>query len=350
MNIDFMYFDNQESFLKYAINKKIKYLILVASSTTILLENFNKQNIEVYGAIFSHIIYKNKFYEKGLISIEIKEETNISFIKNIDDCKFDNTKFLESKSIVTILDGFSENNETFLMKFFENIGFDTNIIGGGAGILEDKTKKVIFTNDGFFSNSAILLFLNEKIKVSSKYGWEYLSGPYIVTSSEKNLLKSIDYIDAFEVYKKVIKKDCGIDITKDNFLEISKNYPIGIIKYIGNEIVRDPISFENGSLVLIAEIKVNSMVNILKGNKKNLINAASQAAKEVLDDNSSLAMVFNCITRKNFLQDDFNKELDAIYTEIKTDNMIGAITIGEIASEENKHINFLNKACAIGGI
>jgi hypothetical protein len=350
MNINFNYFDNQESFLKYATNKEIKYLIFVASLTDIIIEDFNKNSIEFFGAIFSHIIYKNKLYEKGLISIEITKELNLDFIKNTKDYKFANSKYFESKSIITIFDGFSENSENFLIKLFENIGFNTNIIGGGAGLLEDKAKKAFFSNEGFFSHSAILLFLNEKINISSKHGWEYLSGPYIVTSTKKNILKSIDYTGAFELYQDVIKEDCGLTLTKDNFLEISKTYPLGIIKYTGDEILRDPISFENSNLVLITEIRANSIVNILKGNKDNLIDAASQAAKEALDENSNLALVFNCITRKNFLEENFEEELNSIYTEIKTNNMIGVITLGEIANHGNRYLSLLNKACVIGGI
>lgn len=350
MNIDFKYFDNQDAFLKYTNNKKSKYLVFVAFKTNIKLEDFNHKNIEIYGAIFSYIIYKNSVYHEGLISIEITEEIDINFIENINNYNFNNSSFVESKSIITIFNGFSECNETFFVKLFESIPIDTKIIGGGAGIIEETTKKVLFNNKGFFLNSAIILSLNEKIKIASRHGWEHLSGPFIVTSSENNILKSIDYVDAFELYKNEIKKDCGLDITKENFLEISKNYPIGIVKYSDKNIVRDLISFENGSLVLVNDVKVNSIINILKGKKEVLINAASEAAKEVSYKNNSFAIVFNCITRKNFLEEKFEEELDALYSEVNTDNMIGVTTIGEIANSGNRYITLLNKTCVIGTI
>lgn len=350
MNINSKYFNDQDTFLEYTTDKNSKYLIFAASSTTLKLEDFNKYNLKIYGAIFSHIIYKNEVYDKGLISIKIEKEMDLNFIEDIKNYAFDNTKFIDAKSIITIFNGFSEYNEEFFIKLFENIPLDSNIIGGGAGIIEDKTKNVFFNNEGYFLNSAIFLSLNKKIKITSKHGWESLSGPYIVTSSEKNLLKTIDYIDAFELYKNEIKKDCNMDITKDNFLEISKNYPIGIVRYSGNDIVRDPISFENGELILVTKVRVNSIINFLKGNKKSLINAAHEASKEVLDENCNLAIVFNCITRKNFLEENFKEELDVIYSKINSKNMIGAVTIGEIANNGNKYINLLNKSCAIGGI
>jgi hypothetical protein len=351
MNINSKYFENQNRFLEYAITCNTKYLIFSASATTIQLEKFNKQNINIYGAIFSHIIFENKVYEEGLISIEIDdEEINLDFIENIKNYKFDGNKFIQTESIITIFNGFNNYNQEFFIKLFENIPLDINIMGGGAGIIENKNKKVFFNNKGFFLNSVILLSIKSKIKLTSRDGWKSLSGPYIVTSSDKNILKTIDYMDAFELYKNEIKKDCNVDITKDNFLEISKNYPIGIVRYSGANIVRDPISFEKGKLILVTEVGVNSIINILKGNKINLINAAKEAAIEVLDKNSNLAIVFSCITRKSFLEENFQEELNGIYAQIDSNNMIGALTIGEIASNGNRYINLLNKSCVIGGI
>ena len=242
MNLNPKYFENQDKFLNHTINPSSKYLILLASNTTIELQKFNKQNIDIYGAIFSYITFKNKIYDKGLISIEISDkEMDLDFIENIKNYKFDINKFAEVRSMITIFNGFNNHNQDFFIELFENTPLDVNIMGGGAGIIEDKNKKVFFNNRGFFKNATILLSIKSKIKLTSKEGWEYLSGPYIVTSSDKNIIKTIDYIDAFELYKNEIKKDCNIDLNKDNFLEISKNYPLSIVKYTDDNIVRSYI-------------------------------------------------------------------------------------------------------------
>lgn len=351
MNLNSKYFENQDKFLEQNINLNSKYLILSTSSTIIDLQKFNNQNIDICGAIFSHIIFNNNIYNNGLISIEIDEkEIILDFIEDIENYEFNINKFIETQSIISIFNGFNNYNQDFFIKLFENTPLDVNIMGGGAGIIEDKDKKVFFNNEGFYLNSAILLSIKSKIKLTSKDGWECLSGPYIVTSCDKNIIKTIDYIDAFELYKNEIKKDSNIELTQDNFLEISKNYPIGIVRYSGADIVRDPISFEKGNLILVTEIGVNSIINILKGNKTSLINAVKEAAKEVLNESSSTALVFSCITRKNFLEEIFQKEIDEIYAQIDSKNIIGALTIGEIASNGNKYINLLNKSCVIGGI
>lgn len=350
MEMDIKYFDNQESFIKSINKKNIKYFLLIASNTKISLNNFNKNNIEIVGAVFPQIIFKNKLFEKGLICIEVDSSMNLHFIENIKDYKFSENKFLHAKSIITILDGFSKYNEEFLSELFENVDVNTNIIGGGTGLLENRSKATLFNNEGFYNNSAVLLTLNSEINIGSKHGWDYLDGPFIATSSEKNILKTIDYIDAFEHYKKIVKKDCGLDITKENFLEISKNYPLGIVKYKGEEIVRDPVSYENGNLILIGEITENSVINVLRGNKDNLLSAVEFAAEDVLKKHCDITMIFTCISRKNFLEENFEDELNIIFEKSKSSTIIGVVTVGEIANNGNRYISFLNKTCVIGGI
>lgn len=345
MKTNINYHKNQSVFIENSKNKK--FLIFIASKTKINLEDFNKNDISIIGARFPDIIFNGKMYDDGIISLEINTEIDFTLIKSIENFNFKNEPFFKSEALITILDGFCKDNEIFLSKLFENVSLNTNIIGGGAGLLNNDCKSVIFDNHGYYRNCAILISLNANLKVSARHGWTYLDGPFIVTSSERNILKTIDYIDAFEYYKNIIKKDSGIELNKENFLEVSQNYPIGIIKYQGEQIVRDPISFNNGHLELLGEISNNSMINILKGNTKNLLSASKEAIDDIKSDCSDFLIVFNCISRKKFLKNEFQKELDSISIG---NNMIGVTTLGEIANCGSKYINFLNKTCVIGDI
>lgn len=350
MKFNISYYENQSKFISNNIDATSSFLVFIGKNTDISLDDFNVNGIKVFGARFPHLICNGKIYEDGLICIEISENFDIEFIKKIIDHDFSIKSYSNTKSIMTILDGFCKNNENFLSKLFENVDVNTNIIGGGAGILDNSSDSILFDNDGFYRNAAILISLESNIKIGVKHGWEYLDGPFIVTSSEKNILKTIDYIDAFDYYKHIIKKDCNVELTKDNFLEVSQNYPIGIIKYQGEQIVRDPITFQNGNIELLGEITNNSMINILKGNRNNLLEASKLASSEARCKDSDLLVMFNCISRKKFLGDDFQIEIDSIYAKQKDKQMIGVTTLGEIANNGNRYINFLNKTCVIGGI
>lgn len=349
MIIEANYFNTLEGFLKNSTSGN--YLLLVASNSNIDLNMINKKLFNIYGAFFPQIIYNDSVYEKGLIAIKINSNMKALLINDMNDTNFlKKQDFSNIKSLLTIVEGFSNSKEKFLEELYQKIDINTSIIGGGAGIYEDNTKAVVFDNENFYKNGAIIVTLKSSMVLSVKHGWEILEGPFIVTDSCENSLNKIDHKGALEVYKEVIKKDCGLIIDKNNFSEISKNYPIGIMKYRKEQIVRDPISFENSSLKLVGKICNNSVINILKGENESLLKASREAASEVLENECNFVMMFDCITRKNFLEDHFDEELDTIYKKSSADTFIGAITIGEIANKGNKYINFLNKTCVIGGV
>lgn len=351
MNLNMKYFNNVTLFIENTKDTNKKYLLLIASKTKFELEDFNKENIKICAGIFPHVIYENKLFEEGLISIELADNMNLHFINDIQNYVFDEDMFINTKSVIAVLEGFSPFNETFLSRLFENLEVNTNIIGGAAGVIEEGNKPVLFNNDGFFSQAAILLSINKNINLAVKHGLSHLDGPFLVTLSDKNILESIDYEDAFELYKKVIKKDSGKELNESNFLELVRKYPLGIVKYKGEEIVRDIIDYKDGKLVLISEISVNSMINILKAKPQDLIEAAKIATIEATRKNTPESiLMFNCLGRKEFLGKKFQEELDIVHTFGKPALIVGVTTVGEIANSGNRYINFLNKTCVIGGI
>jgi hypothetical protein len=349
MNIVAHYFESLEEFL--VKNNNQEYLLLVATKTKIDLDSFRNKKLKVLGAIFPQIIFNNNVYHHGIIAIELNDNMKSCFIKDISKfSSLENESFKDVNSVIAILEGLSKHNEPFLFNLFERVDIHTNIMGAGAGFIEDTSKACLFDNNGFYKDSAILISLKNSIDLSVKHGWDYLEGPHIVTSCDGNILKTIDHRSAFEVYKEVIENDSGIILDESNFSEVSKNYPFGIVKYKGEQIVRDPIAVDGDSLILVGKVSNNSIVNILKGKNESLLRASKEAVCEVLKNDCEFILIFDCITRKSFLGDNFDEELDTIYKQTKAKVFVGAISIGEVANEGNKYINFLNKTCVIGGI
>lgn len=195
----------------------------------------------------------------------------------------------------------------------------------------------------------------------------------MVTSSNKNILKSLNFMDAFEVYKSVVEEDSGLkfnnafetyknvvendsgeQFNEDNFFDIAKSYPLGIVKFNKEIIVRDPIAKdEKGNMVLVGDLEQNSTINILKGNKKSLIESSNNAIKKALESNNNKleiknVVLFDCISRCIFLEEDFKEELGGIKKQVSNETLFGALTLGEIANNGNEYINFYNKTCVVG--
>ena len=103
-------------------------------------------------------------------------------------------------------------------------------------------------------------------------------------------------------------------------------------------------------LVLVGDIKDNSVINILKVDKTSMLEASKSAAEESIKKDSSLVFIFDCASRVNYLQDGFIEELNNISSLTTKKMLFGAVTIGEIANSGNKYINFYNKTCVIGSV
>ena len=337
-------------FLKKKRDRNKKYIFYIASQTKFDLEELIDTKLDFCGAIFSQVIYNNKLHTSGLVVMELAANMQMEFIESIADYTFKENAFDHCKSIICIVEGISSYNESFIEQLFAQVDTQTNIVGGGAGFLQNSAGGVLFNSKGYFTNSALLIKIDQDIQIGVQHGCQVLSGPYVATQCEHNILKKIDYKNALEVYKKAIYEDCQEELTLDNFQKLSKQYPIGIMKYNSEQIARDPIYEKNGELFLAGEIKDNAVLNILKVDKDSMLEASKQAASQAIKDDSNMVILFNCTARVEYLKEKFDEELDNISSITKRSTTFGAVTMGEIANSGNRYINFYNYTCVIGAL
>lgn len=299
-------------------------------------------------------MYDTDFYNKGIVSYDLDDLDDFTIVKDMSKFKLNKSFFEKTNSLLIMLDGLSSNITDFLDNVFEITSSDTQIVGGGAGKLTFEKDPIIFTNTESYTNAAIIISLENTLSIGIENGWEYLEGPFLATSTERNVLKSLNFEPAFEVYKKVVEKDCGKKFDDDNFFEIAKSYPLGIVKYDKEIVVRDPIRYDDeGNLVLVGDISQNSTLNILKGKEDELIESSGRAIEKSctkkLKKNPKSLILFDCISRSIFLGDRFNEELKIMKDKIQSDvKLSGALTLGEIANNGNEYITFYNKSCVVG--
>ncbi|HBH48736.1 MAG TPA: histidine kinase [Bacteroidales bacterium] len=317
------------------------------------------QSIEkpIWGGLFPAIINNNKKYNKGTLIIGFKQEISLHIIKELSSSDAEFEEILQENiddaeeypTMAVIVDGFSRSINKLIESLFLVFGLEYNYIGGGAGSLSMVQKPCIFTNQGLKMDCAVIAGLKLKCGVGVQHGWTSIAGPYKVTSAEQNVIKTIDYKPAFEVYKEIVDEHSGKTLTKKNFFDISKAYPFGINKLNAEKVVRDPIAEENGNLVCVGELPEGSFIDVLHGNKESLIAAAGEAAKrsKTAHQNTkrTFDLFFDCISRVLFLEDDFTEELEAVRTDKLP--LYGALSIGEIANNKKDYLEFYNKTAVL---
>lgn len=339
------YYKNIEDFI-VENNKDSRYLILITENTNLDIDKL--EDFKISGAIFPEIILNNSHYKEGLLASVIDDNFNVDLIKDMKTFESNEKTFQDKESLIVLFDALSSDISLFLDNLFESVSEQTKIIGGGSGKMTLKQEPVIFHDGTLHQNAAIVLSTNAKLHIGIENAWEKLEGPFVVTSSEKNVLKTLNFSSSFEVYKDFVEKDSGKKITKDNFFTISKSYPLGIIKFDKEVIVRDPIAIDkDNNIVIVGDIPQNSTINILKGNKQNLIDSGNKAILKLnkdLDSHKNI-LIFDCISRSFFI----DEELKEITKELKQGSILfGVLSLGEIANTSDEYLSFYNRTCVLG--
>jgi hypothetical protein len=320
----------------------------------------NEVPIPLFGGIFPEIIYGREKLKKGTIVAGFSTKLDIHIISKLSDMDIEYEDVIDreisdagdTRTMFVLVDGFSKRISGLIDSLFNVFGLEFNYIGGGAGSLSFEQKPCLFTNKGLIQDSAVLAMLNMESGIGVSHGWEKVSGPYRVTEADRNIIKTLDWRPAFEVYREIVEKDSGRIFTEDNFFDIAKCYPFGISKLGAEKIVRDPFMVgEGNSLVCVGEVPQESVVDILTGDLSSLVNAARNAlalGKDAYKGSSpyKTTLFIDCISRVLFLEDKFIEELDAVFDEKVP--LIGALTIGEIANSGKDYLEFYNKTAVVG--
>lgn len=316
--------------------------------------------VPVFGGIFPEIIYGKEKLDTGVVIVGLLKQPRVAVIRDLSHPDADFGKQLENqfsempdfKTIFVFVDGMSKPITPFINTLFDKFGPNYNYMGGGAGSLSYKQKPCLYTNQGLVKDSAVIALMNIQSGIGISHGWKTIAGPYKVTNSAKNKIMELNWKPAFELYRDIIRIHSGKTITRDNFSEISKRYPLGLKKAVTDSIVREPLMIdENGSLVCIGDVPRNSFVNILNGNSETLIGGAQMAlalSRESFDTDKRCDLTFfiDSMSRVLFLEDKFSLELEAVYNE--ENPLIGALTLGEIANSGKNYLEFHNKTSVVG--
>lgn len=341
-------------------------LILATEADNWLPEEINalltSLKIPVFGGVFPYVIFDGNQYATGTLIVGLNVVTDIFLIEGLSQGKKHIEEQLElfsnnitkEKNLMTIVDGLAPNIQRFTEGLYEITGHNSIAFGGGAGTLDFIQQPCLFTNKGMIFDAAIIAAIPALCTLGVSHGLEIAAGPFLVTKSKDNILESLDYKPALDVYQKHLFEDTEYIFNQDSFCDVSKMCPLGIENLDGEISARVSMATDNKSLILTGDIPENSIVYLLKGNNDNLISASGQsanmayAANQSTNKNDMSVIIFDCASRTLILEHDFCKELNAIKDNLNNHpHVFGALSIGEIASSKNGPIEWLNTSTAI---
>lgn len=322
---------------------------------------FKSIQLPVFGGIFPQIVYGHKNYLKGFILVGLQHRPEVFLINNIsgpaesiDESisemagKINESNTNTPDSVFVFVDGLTKGINKLIESLFLNLGMNRTIAGGGGGSLSFNQKPCVISNEGLTMDSAVIARVPFRSASGVTHGWTSVTGTIEVTQSTENVVESLDWKPAAEVYRELIEKHSGKKFAENKFFDLAKSYPLGISRLDEEYIVRDPIAEEGNKIICIADVPKGSFVHLLHGDAESLIKSASQASKAALkalcSESGDHLFVVNCISRVLYLEDKSSSELEAISAN---KNLFGVLSLGEIANNGEDFLEFYNKTTVV---
>lgn len=310
----------------------------------------NQKTIKIFGGVFAKLLVGSKARSDGFI-VNVFNAACCSRVLPLTFRINANLQPDKQYTAFVLADGLSEYLKNLTDTVYNRFGDSVKYIGGGAGFYNLDRKPCIFDNSGVYKDAAYVCVVENEMLMAVEHGWKKLQGPLNVTSANGNELMEINYYNAFEVYRDIIRDESDITISKEGFFTYAKDYPFGIIQEGSNEIIiRDPIKLnEMDSIICVANIPNKCELYIMGGNADSLLRSseklAEYCAKNVTKDDK--IFVFDCISRAMFLDDKFQTEIANIQSKLPI-FLEGALSISEFASGQKGELLIHNKSTIIG--
>jgi hypothetical protein len=325
-----------------------------------LIRELNKLQINFCGGVFPGVIHDDKHYDEGAVIVVLPALEKPFLISGLDTHKFVLPDFWRKTkrpprkkyTAIILVDGWASRISLLLSEIFNQLGNSFRYFGGGAGSLSLRNKPCLFTPEGEFRNAALVIFIALESTLGVRHGWKRLAGPIVANNTRDHIISELNWAPALQVYLDSVESNCGKKITARGFPRVSMEYPFGIYKEGCEDVVRDPIAVnEKGELICVGEVPENTALYILHGEKESLLSAAGQAARDCLKRKRkeiTCCLVADCVSRKLFLGNEFQKELEMVRNIIHPCIPHGILSIGEIASHGEAYLEFFNKTIVVG--
>jgi len=274
------------------------------------------------------------------LCLEREDRSSYDFGKEIG--KWGRSEFSKPNFIV-IACGLSLNGEEFMDGILGAAGKETILFGGLAG---DETKfeqNYVFSREKLIESGAIAIaFDSEHIDMNgvATSGWVGLGKDLTVTSSESNIVYSIDHEPALDVYKKYLN-------VKDSDLPaIGVEYPLLIKRDDGSSALRAVMGVdkEMKSLLFAGSVPENATVSFSSSPGFEVIDRTCEKLDEFYNAHpeADVLLLFSCMARHLALGPMISEEISFPSRKWGLP-LSGFFTYGEFGTNTGSSSGFFNQ-------
>lgn len=157
---------------------------------------------------------------------------------------------------------------------------------------------------------------------------------YTVTASAANRVASINGRPAFDVYRELVGRDHGVELSADNFYRHAVHYPLMVLRGDNQMLYRIPVRLEDdGAITCIGEIPQYSLLSVVKSPAPGQMQCVPMLGQALQPQPAAgQLVVFYCAGRRQYMGEAYRDELRQLQQELQPAVQAGALTLGEIGN------------------
>ncbi len=304
-----------------------------------LQQVFSRQGIPMCGAMFPGLIVDGQVVYKGVLLIALPEDTVAYLSRPLDEqeavadfLRWLDRQRIRQRTLFLIFDALLPNIATELELIYAELGMRYLYAGVNAGSNKLRQEPCLFNNTLFESGRMLAVMLHGSTGGMLEHGYPEPEDACIATSSDGNLIRTLDWRPAFSGYRDLVYKNYQVTISKKNFYKYSVHFPFGIVRANGELLVRIPSDFNNeGGIFCIGEVPPNSILKVLDGPADILFQGVRRLADRLCAQVRAESLLFYCVGRGMHLGiDGLQRELDLLNSAAGP--CFGALSLGEIGT------------------
>jgi hypothetical protein len=242
----------------------------------------------------------------------------------------------QEATLFMLFDAMVPNIGSTLDAIYLRLANRVHYAGANAGSETFQPMPCLFDGDRVVSNGVLMVLMPNHKGAILEHGYKAPPQTVYATSTSGNCISQIDWRPAFDVYQELVRSQCGVQITRDNFYEHAVHFPFGIVRANHHVVVRIPVMLnDDGSLFCVGEVPPNSVLTLLKSpevdSQETL--AVLTAGMEALNGNcaGTELLLFYCAGRRLHLGlERATQELKEFEARTQGAQIAGALSLGEI--------------------
>lgn len=237
-------------------------------------------------------------------------------------------------TLYLFFDGLIGTIASILDELYLRLADRVTYAGVNAGSETFQPMPCLFDQEQVIGQGVLALLVNTPMHTVLEHGYTVPERVMTATSTRGNAIRNIDWQPAFEVYRRIIREEYGVELTRENFYQYAVHFPVGILRAGDGVVVRIPVALDdNGALLCIGEVPENAMLTLLRAPAANAEGCIDRLAQTLAGEHRAPVgplLTFYCAGRRMHLADDALLELARLQACSGAAQLAGALSLGEI--------------------